>query len=706
MLRRWAQFCGRFRFAVITLWAAVLFASIPLAANVTHNLSSSGFEDPSSSAVWTDKQFNYLHSPSSQTLLVSADRARVNSWAQAARIPAQDVRPVAAGKTLLVPVAPFSGSQVAHVREAARNAHVAVQAVNEVTIGQRVLADAKSTLASSLPIALPLVLILLLFVFGSVASAALPLIVAGVGSSLALAVIDILENHMTLSSYLTDIVSFLALGVGVDYALFISARFRQELQRSGDPDLALAEAMHTSGRSVLYSGFAVALAVATLLLGGDAYWRGIALGGAVAVASVLVATHSLLPALLRLFGRRLEWGRLPMSHATGSMWQGIARFVGQHPAWAMLIGLALLGAPAVYGTQIRISTPANLATLLPKSDPLRQAADLQMRVLGAGAVSPIVLAMRLPTTTSDLSTWQTVAKVTQQARALAGVRSVASPAALGLSPLQLAQAIQHPSLIPPALASGLEAFTSSARPHLVVVYVTSDTGPDSLQTLRIVHRLQRDLSGWLPSGSRSGVGGVTALLDGFNQLTGRQLPWIIGAVAAIAFLVLLIATGSLFESLLGVVFDGLVALATAGILVLTVQRGGLGFAAMPPDSSITPLIFVLLFGLSMDYEVILLHRIQEHARAGAPGAEAASAGLAGTGAMITGAGMIMVVVFIALLVSPLEIMQLLAIGMTSAILLDTWIVRSLLVPGSIALLGRFAFWPWGESTKRAESQSG
>jgi RND superfamily putative drug exporter len=155
------------------------------------------------------------------------------------------------------------------------------------------------------------------------------------------------------------------------------------------------------------------------------------------------------------------------------------------------------------------------------------------------------------------------------------------------------------------------------------------------------------------------------------------------------------------QSLLGVVFAGLVALATAGILVLTVQRGGFGLEALAPDSSITPLVFVLLFGLSMDYEVILLHRVQEKWRAGLASAEAAASGLAGTGAMITGAGIIMVVVFFGLITSPLEIMQTLAIGMTSAILLDTWIVRTLLVPGSIALLGRLAFWPWG---RRGASQ--
>ncbi len=699
MLARWARLCGRWRYLVLAFWAVVLVASIPLAANVTHNLSSSGFEDPHSSAVWADNQLGRLKGGAgTQTLLIEGERlAVVRGWAHSAGISPKDVRSVADREVVLVPVKPFSQVQAAAMRRSARQVGATVRQVNDVTVGQRVLADAKSTLASSLPIALPLVLILLLLVFGSVASSALPLIVAAVGSSLALAVIDLLESHLVLSSYLTDIVSFLALGVGVDYALFLSARFRQELARTGDLDGAVATSMGTAGRSVLYSGIAVALAVATLLLGGNAYWRGIALGGAVAVASVLLATHSLLPALMRLIGHRIDWGRLPTLHRSGRMWPAISAFVGRHPVWAMLLGVLLLAAPAVYGVQMTIRTPANLATLLPRSDPLRKAVDLEMRTLGPGTIAPIVVAMRLPTKVGDPATWQTVARVSRDLEGQGDAKSVASPSTLGLGPAQLAQATSHPALAPQALTRALQSFINpSADPHLVVLFVTPRTGPDAAATLHLVHAVQKDLPGWLPAGSRSGVGGVTALLDGFNQLTSARLPWIIGGVALIAFVILLVATGSLLQPLLGVAFDGLVALATAGILVVTVQRGGFGFAALAPDSSITPPIFVLLFGLSMDYEVILLHRVQEHARAGMTSAQAASAGLAGTGAMITGAGMVMVVVFVALIVSPLEIMQMLAIGMTSAILLDTWIVRTLLVPGSIALLGRLAFWPWGQ----------
>ncbi len=702
MLIRWARACARHRWLVLLLWLLLLVASLPLAAHVTHHLSSSGFEDPRSRAVWADSQLRYVHAPGQETWLVSGPSlAPVARLARDQGIPAQDIRPVSPHETLVVPASPIAPGALLGLRASLRASGARVRPVDQVAVGEQVLADAKDTLSHSLPFALPLVLVLLLLVYGSVASAALPLAVAGVGSSVALALIDLIEDKITLSAYLTDIVSFLALGVGVDYALFISVRFREELQAGRPVPEAVGEAMRHAGRSVLYSGIAVGLAVATLLLGGDSYWQGIALGGAVAVFSVLLATHTLLPALLALVGRRIDWGRLRALRTSGGIWPSIAAFVGRAPGVAVLLGLLLLAVPAWFGLSLEIRTPANLASLLPPHDPLRKAVALQTRVLGGGVESPIVLAVKLPDTVRDPAFWQAVQRITARAARLRGVAQVASPTALGLPITLLPSAVEDPALAPKALQMALRSFLDPAsHPHLVLLYLTPRTGPDAVATLSLVHRLEADLPLWLPKGSRSGVGGVTALLDGFNRLTAQRLPYIIFGVALIAFLVLFAATGALWQALLGVVFDAFVALATAGILVLTVQRGGLGFAALAPDSSITPLVFVLLFGLSMDYEVILLHRVQEAAWSMAA-AEAARDGLAVTGGMITGAGMTLCVVFVALILSPLEIMQMLAVGMTAAILLDTWVVRSLLVPGSIALLGRHAFWPLSLEPRRS-----
>lgn len=700
MLGRSAGWFSRWRWFVLAGWALLILAALPLATNVTHNLSAGGFSNPSSRAVWADAQAAHLHpvAPSASSMLIQhASRAQVQAWVHTARVPRGDVHALPHHHGwVIIPQGRVTPAQMARLTRLARDEGATASRVGNAEVGRKVVADAKATLSRSFPLAIPLLVVLLLVVFGSVASAALPLIVAAVGSVLALGVLDVIENYITLSAYLTDIVSFLALGVGVDYALFISIRFRQELeQQPGAVDDAVRTAMASAGRSVLYSGMAVGLAMASLVLGGNAYWRGIALGGAVAVFSVLFATHTLLPAVLRLAGTGINWGRLPW-RAKAGFWDRVAGFVSRHPIWALAIGLVVLGTPAAWGTHLKIRSPANLSLMLPLHDPLREAAAVQEHVLGPGSLAPLLVVMQLPGTVTQAATWTVVARVSAHLARLPNVQSVGTPVQGPLTPPLIAQFLQHPQTAPPSVGRTLRNFINPRRdPHLVVLYVTPAKGPDAPQTLALVAAIDHGLPRWTPPGSHTGVGGVTALLHSFNTLTRSQLPSMLLAVAAVAFLVLLAATGSLWQPLLGVLFDGLIALATAGLLVLTVQRGSLGFQPMPPDSAITPLIFVLLFGLSMDYEVILLHRIQEFSRTGVSVAEASRRGLNSTGGMITGAGMIMVVVFLSLLISPLEIMQTLAVGMSAAIVLDTWVVRTLLVPSAITLLRRWAFWPWG-----------
>ncbi|MGC8487664.1 MAG: MMPL family transporter, partial [Clostridia bacterium] len=370
ILFRWARFLAHHRWFVVAAWLAILLVAAPLAKNVTHNLSSSGFEDPSSQSAWVDTQLSHLVSVSGgpATYLVEhSTTARVRAWAVASGLPARTVYKLAASNaSVLIPphgktVSPAKVlAAESAFRKKAKAGGATVTTVSDAAVGQKVTQGARTTLGQSLPLALPVLLILLLLVFGSVASAALPLLVAAVGAVLALGVLDLLENVMTLSSYLTDIVSFLALGVGVDYALFISMRFRSERDARSDPDHAVAETMRHAGRSVLYSGIAVALALSALLLGGNAYWQGIAVGGAVAVASVLATTHTLLPALIRIAGRRLDWGRVPVL-GRGRLWTSVADVVERHPIWALLLGVAILGTPAWFGRYLIIRTPANLA---------------------------------------------------------------------------------------------------------------------------------------------------------------------------------------------------------------------------------------------------------------------------------------------------------------------------------------------------------
>lgn len=695
----------RHRWWVIAVWIVIIGVAGMLASNITHGLTSTGFDNPRSSAVWVDNQLvHFTSKPSVQPLLVQGmPPSTVRTWLSGEHLPVSWLHSVGTKAVVIVPSPTQPANRLDGIAAYAK-AHGAVTTwVNQTAVGNNVTSDTRTTLASSLPVALPFLIILLLLVFGSITSALLPLVVAGVGVIVALGALDLIENAITLSSYLTDIVSFLALGVGVDYALFISARFRQALSEGKDVVRAAEEAMQRAGRSVMFSGIAVALALGTLFLGGNPYWRGIAIGGAVAVLSVLFVTHTLLPALLRSLGHKINWGRIPWTNALHRFWPTISGWIRRKPYWALILAVLALGIPAVMGRELTMQTPANLAIMLPRDNPLRKAIGIQQRVWGPGTIDPIVVMIRFQHPLTDASEWKTVATVAGRLSRDAHVRSVASATGYGLSPAVLAATVQG-KVHTTATTDVISSFTNVRYDsHLVAIFVTAKGGPNQASTIALTSKIQHQLSSWLPE-QRTGVGGVTALLSGFNQLTRARLPWILVAVATVALVVLFVATGSFWQALLGVAFDGLVALATAGILVVTIQHGGLGLEAESLDSSITPLVFVLLFGLSMDYEVILLHRIQELWRGGLEMREAATEGLSRTGGMITGAGMIMVVVFIALLLSPLEIMKTLAIGLTSAILLDTWIVRSFLVPGNMVAIGRSAFWPSRRGTRR-ESES-
>ncbi len=670
----------------------IVVAAFPLLLQVTRHLQAQNLNVAGSGSQWADQQLGQLRTvPSAGPVLITGiGGSALQTEAATAGLSAGWLHAMPAGDgTLFLPAAGASRSAVNPFLQTVRQQGGTVTDVSGSAVSHEIIHDTETTLHSSAAIALPLLIILLPIVFGAVTQSLVPLVVAALGSELALAVVSILERYMTLSVYLTDITTFLALGVGVDYALFITTRFAEALDRGVPVPEAVGEAMRTSGRSVLFSGMAVTLAVSTLFIAGTSYWRGLALGGAAAVVAVLLTTHTLLPALLRLVGRHLRWGLVPVAMERWPLFPSLARWSTWRPWVSVGIGVGLLLLPALAAGSLRSTMPANLAVMLPRSSPQRQATQLQQQIAGAGSIAPLPVVLQLPTTVGDASTWQTVATVTVAIGRLPDVARIVSPTSTGLAPQVLAQAAA-------AKDPTLSAFIApAANPHMVALEVIARSGPDAQATSQLLNHINTILAQDLPRGSRGAVGGAVGVLHDFTQHTNRRLPWVIGGAALVALVVLLVATGSLTQALLGVVMDGLVALATAGILVLTVQQGRFGLDALPPNLTVTPLIFVLLFGLSMDYEVILLHRVQEALRRGVDVREAAREGIAQTGGMITGAGLVMVAVFVVLLISPLEILQTLAIGMTAAILLDTWIVRTFLIPGITVLLGSKAFWPWG-----------
>lgn len=705
MIGNWTRFSVRHRRLMLWLWVILIAVTLPLAIHVTKHLTTNGFERPHSQVQWATTVVNQIHAPAApQPLLIQQiSLSQASRLGLARHMASSSFHRIGPEKTLFIPPQGLSMSQAHQFREVLSDHHATIQTVSQLAIGKLVTHDASQTLTHSGILAMPVLAVLLLFVFGSVMAVTLPLIIAVSGAEVALAAVSMISRHMQLSVFLTDIVSFLALGVGVDYALFISTRYRQNLDKGMPVEDAVVDSMTHAGRSVLYSGVAVAFAVATLVFGANAYWKGLAVGGAVAIFSVLLATHTLLPAIMGLMGKHLHWGRI--RRPDFKLWKTLAHWVTHHPGWAAIVSLAILVPFATLAPQIQMRTPPNLATMLPRSDPLRQAVEKQQQVQGAGSIAPIAIAVRVPGSLTDPRNWTPVVQLTNHLVKMSDVASVSSPTLLHIPTADLALALRHPQKVPSSVRTGLKNFVAAHNSHLLVIYVTAKSGPNAPQTSHLVGEIDAHLKAWLPTGTRAAAGGLVPVLRSFNQTTQSRIPLIIASALAVALIVLTAATRSVLQAVLGVIFDGVVALATAGFLVLVDHHQWLGLERQPLDSSITPLIFVLLFGLSMDYEVILLHRMQERIQQGLGWRDAVEGGVATTGAMITGAGMIMVVVFLALLVSPLQVMKTLGIGLSFAVLADTWIVRSLLVPSATTLFGRLGFWPWRVGSEESSAAS-
>lgn len=664
----------------LLLWAAVLLAALPLVPRVASHLSAGGFAAPHSAAQAADATTAHLVAPpSAPALLVRGlPAARVRALAGLARLPESSVRASGASAVLL-PGAPKP--EAARFERAVRAAGGRLTAVDASQESHAVSGQAIRALTSSTVVAVPALALLLVLVFGALWPALLPLVTAGAGTLLTLAVVSVVERYVPLSVYLLQIVTFLALGVGVDYALFVSSRFRAELTAEMSVEAALAVAMATSGRSVLYSGMAVSLALASLMLGGTAYWTGMALGGALAVAAVLLVTATLLPALLTLLGRRVHQGQVRWAMPAWPLWGRLADWATTAPRWALGLGLLVLAGLALPAPTLSANIPANVARMLPVHSALAQAQALVQRVDGAGFQAPIVVALSLPETTAHAATWSAVAHVAATLARLSDVARVSSPTSAG-APAALARMAARPG-------GPLSAFV--AGPHQVDLFVTARSGPDAARTATLLNAMRLRLAGI--SGVAARVGGAAAVMQAYGRYLAGRLWWMGGAVVLVALAVLWAATGSLLQAGIGVAINVLVMAATAGVLVATIQRGALGIAAEPLNLAVVPLVFVMLFGLSMDYQVILLHRLQEQMAAGKPARQAARHAVATTGGLITGAGLIMVAVVAALVASPFEVLQTLAIGLSSAVLLDTLVVRTFIVPAIAALLGPRAFWP-------------
>lgn len=511
-------------------------------------------------------------------------------------------------------------------------------------------------------------IIIMLLAFGSVVAMGLPIITALFGIAVAFAVLDLLSHVVTTPVFAPEIMAMIGLGVGIDYALFVVTRYRTGLAEQREPRDAVAVALATSGRAVVFAGTTVILSLLGLFLLQLPFMRGLAIGAISAVVLVMLAALTLLPAMLGFSGRAIDKLAIPGLLQSGAepsergFWYRWSRTVQRHPAVAGLAAVLVLVVLALPMFSMRQAfTDAGND---PTSTTTRQAYDALATGFGPGFNGPLVVAASVPA-----GQHAAVAELDARIRATPGVAFASPP-----------------------------QFDTTGTAAVIVAYPT--TAPQAAQTEALVHQLRDEVIPAATGGTgvRAYVGGETAgSVDAATYLANR-LPYVIGLVLLLSFVLLMAVFRSVAIPVKAVVVNLLSVAASYGVIVAVFQWGWLGGffgigATGPIDPWIPLMMFTILFGLSMDYEVFLLSRIREEWRLSGDNSTAVADGLAKTARVITAAAAIMIFVFGSFVFGdPLHVLKVFGLGLASAILIDATLVRMVLVPSVMELLGDANWW--------------
>jgi len=512
--------------------------------------------------------------------------------------------------------------------------------------------------------------IVLLIAFGSFVAAGLPLLIALVGLGISAGgLIALLANVIDVPDWTLAVSGLIGIGVGIDYALLVLTRFRTAMKAGKDRHDAVVEAVTTAGRSVIIAGGTVVIAVLGLFLTGLPYMYGVAISASLAVLVVLLASITLLPALLSYLGPRVDKLKIPFlgrrldraedADSPAARW---SHAVQRRPWTAAIVATAILLALAAPALGMRLGFPD--AGNDPSDTMTRRSYDLISEGFGPGANGPLVIAAELP---------NPGAKGTIQALA---------------ADLRQEQGIAY---VPPV------RFNDDGTAAIVTVIPT--TSPQDEATTKLVEHLRGTV---IPAAVGNSdvnalVGGVNAALEDQSTYITDRIPLFIIGVVGLSFLLLLVAFHSPFIAFKAGIMNLLSVSAAYGVMTLVAQGGALGqLIGIDHEVPIAPfmpvMMFAILFGLSMDYEVFLISRIREEYLKDGDTRRAVADGLAKTARVITAAAAIMVVVFLAFVASPEVFLKLFGIGLAAAIFLDATLVRMVLVPAVMQLLGPRNWW--------------
>jgi len=697
-----ATWCVRHRLAVILIWIAVLLGTSLIAKSAGSNFQSSFAlpNTPSTQALNLlqtaapqasgDTERVVFEVPVGQSVLAPGTEQRINeTLTKIASFPtvqkitspydAGGSSQISANQRIAYATVNLSKGSFVYTQTQAQAFVTLAQTADSPTIhvavsGQVAGEAAKPSLGGALP-GVILAAIVLLLVFGSLYAMALPIVSALASLGTAIALIELLSHIMNMPAFSTQLVMLIGLGVGVDYALFIVTRHRQGLIAGMETNDSIVKAVNTSGRAVLFAGIIVCIALLGMFALGVAFLYGLAVSASIGVLLTMVAAITLLPALLSFIGPRVlsprqkrnlaKNGPKIVGQGTRGFWAKWADFMRRQPLLPALVALGLIIVLALpfFGMRLGHGDQGND----PTSSTTRQAYDMLATGFGPGFNAPLQL----------VAETHTPAQLAAVTRAVTAVSH--APGVQEVSPL-----ISIPT-------------SSGATISLANVIPTSS--PQSAQTANLIGTLRTiTIPGAVQgSGVTIYVGGVTAIFVDFANVLGKKLPLFIGLVVFLSFLLLALAFRSLVVPLTAAVMNLLSIAAGFGILTAVFQHGWFGgfFGVNQPgpiETFIPVMMFAILFGLSMDYEVFLVSRIHEEWMHCGDNTLAVRNGIAATGKTITAAALIMILVFGSFIFGGMLVINEFGLGLAAGIFVDAIIIRMAIVPSVMQLLGRSNWW--------------
>ena len=712
-MNRLAAVLGRRRRWVVAAWVAIVLCALPFASHQTDHLTGGGFDVPGSQSLAVSEALQRDFGTKADGIGVAlkaapgssrADRAAAVTRVrrEVAQIDAVTLPPAAAlqgrrqlqrtGFALLPLRSDQSSDELIDSATTLREgldpgtaeAGVTPYLIGQPTIWAGMQEISKRDLSRAEGSGFPIVALILLVVFGSLAAAALPLALGFVSVLVTGALIYFISLQMTTSVFVTNMASMIGIGVAIDYSLFILARYREEREAGRDKRAARAEALSTSGLAVTFSGLAVIISLAGLWMVDNQALRSMALGAMTVVAVSILTATTLLPALIAMLGDRVLPGgvvgkvesflkhrvlRRPAADPAAAnvagpsrFWEGWTRRVMAHPWTAIVAVSAVLLTLAIPVLSLQTGTQA-LSQFPPGSD-VRVGNELAAEEIGGGT-DPMQIVARFdgPPTAADRAA---VAGFSRRLQATPGISAVSSPAYAGDS---------------------------------VLVQATPSAGSESDAALAMVDRLRDSVvpATALNRVAAVDVGGETARSHDVRLQISGSMWKIVLFVLALSFLVLMVMLRSLILPLKAVLMNLLSIGAAFGVLVAVFQWGWLdGFLGFESQGALdtinVPLIFAVVFGLSMDYEVFLMSRIRERYLRHGDNERAVAEGLSSSARTISSAALIMTAVFAVFVLTGVPSIKELGLGCAVAIALDATLVRLILVPAAMKLMGAWNWW--------------